>query len=120
MSDHHHFIFSMMKTKLALEEPKRLVYHNFKGFDNEYFEEELLLKFDLNNKDYAVFEDTIVNVLNKHAPTKKKKIRGNHKPHISKTFRLAIMKRSRLKNKANRTQLPRDKQSYKKTMKFSD
>ena len=30
------------------------------------------------------------------------------------------MKRSRLKNKANRTQLPRDKQSYKKTMKFSD
>ena len=30
------------------------------------------------------------------------------------------MKCSRLKNKANKTQLPRDKQSYKKTMKFSD
>ena len=74
MSDHHHFIFSMMKTKLALEQPKRLVYRNFKGFDNDYFEEELSSKFDLNNKDYAVFEDNFVNVLNKHAPTKKKKL----------------------------------------------
>ena len=41
LSDHHHLIFSMMKTKLALEETKRLVYRNFKNFSNDYFEEEL-------------------------------------------------------------------------------
>ena len=34
LSDHHYLIFSMMKTKLALEEPKRLVY--FKSFSNDY------------------------------------------------------------------------------------
>ena len=39
---------------------------------------------------------------------------GNHKPHVSKTLRLAIMKHYRLKNKANKTQLPSDKQNYKK------
>ena len=85
-----------MKTKLALEEPKRPVYSNFKSFNNNYFEEELSSKLDLNNKDYAVLEDNFVNVLNKHAPKKTNIFRDNHKPHISKTLRLAIMKRSRL------------------------
>ena len=39
---------------------------------------------------------------------------GNHKPHVSKSLRLAVMKRSRSKNKANKTQLPRNKQNYRK------
>ena len=99
LSDHHHLIFSMMKTKLALEETKRLVYRNFKNFSNDYFEEELSSKLDLNNKDYAVSEDNFVNVLNKHAPKKTKIFRGNHKLHVFKTLRLVIMKRSRLKKK---------------------
>ena len=37
LSDHHQLIFSMIKTELALEEPKRLLYRNFKSFNNEYF-----------------------------------------------------------------------------------
>ena len=32
---------------------------------------------------------------------------GNHKQQVFKTFRVAIMKRSCLKDKANNTQLPR-------------
>ena len=114
LSDHHLLIFSMMKTKLALEEPKRLVYRNFKSFNGDYIVEDLSSQFDLNNKDNAVFEDNFIYVLNKHAPKKKKILRGNHKPHVSITLRLAIIKRSRLKNKFNKTQLPSDKQSYKK------
>ena len=34
----------MMKTKLTLEEPKRLVYRNFKSFNDDYLEEELSSK----------------------------------------------------------------------------
>ena len=34
-------------------------------------------------------------------------LRGNHKPHVDKNLRKAIMKRSKLKNKANRTK-PQD------------
>ena len=114
LSDHHLLIFSMMKTKLALEEPKRLVYRNFKSFNGDYLEEDLLSQFDLNSKDNAVFEENFIYVLNKHAPKNTKNLRGNHKPHVSITLRLAILKRSCLKNKFNKTQLPSDKQSYKK------
>ena len=86
---------------------------NFKSFNNEYFEEELSSKLDVIKKDYMIFKDNFVNVIIKRAPKKTKKFRGNHKPHVFKSLRLAIMKHSRLKNKANKTQLPSDKQNYK-------
>ena len=44
--------------------------------------------------------------LDKHAPKKTKIFRGNHKPHINKTLRKAIMKCSQPKNKANKTKDP--------------
>ena len=99
-----------MKTKLALEEPKILVYSNFKSFNNDYFEEELSSRLHVNNKDYAAFEDNLVNFFNKHAPKKTKIFRDKNKAHVSKTLRLVIMNRSCLKNKASKTQLPSDKQ----------
>ena len=42
-------------------------------------------------------------VLNKYAPKKKKVIRGNHKQHLIKELREAVMLRSRLTNKAKKT-----------------
>ena len=53
-------------------------------------------------------------MLNTHAPQKVKILRGNHKPHSNKNLRKAIMKRSRLKNKANRSKGPVDIANYKK------
>ena len=51
--------------------------------------------------------------LDKHAPNKTKIFRGNHN-HINKTLRKAIMKRSQLKNKANKMKDPKDILKYKK------
>ena len=51
---------------------------------------------------------SFVNVLDAHAPRKTKVLRGNQKPHVDKNLRKAIMKRSKLKNKANRTKLQDD------------
>ena len=53
-------------------------------------------------------------VPNSHAPKKVKVLRGNHKPHLNKKLRKAIMERSRLKNKANKSKQPTDIASYKK------
>ena len=52
--------------------------------------------------------------LNKHAPKKSKLFRGNHKPHINKTLKKAIMKHSQSKNKVNKTKDPKDILKYKK------
>ena len=60
------------------------------------------------------FEKTFVNVLDSHAPKKITFLRGNQKPHVDKNLRKAIMKLSKLKNKANRTKLQNDIAKYKK------
>ena len=63
-------------------------------------------------KHYENFEKIFVNVLDAHAP--RKVLRVNQKPHVDKNFRKAIMKHSKLKNKANRTKLQDDIAKYKK------
>ena len=64
--------------------------------------------------DYSGFEKKIIDTLNKHAPKKIKTFRGNQKPHINKTLGKAIMERSQLKNKANKTRNATDTLNYKK------
>ena len=59
-------------------------------------------------------KSAFITALEKHAPKKKKWLRGNNKPHITKPLRQAIMKRSKLKNKANKTKLLIDNRNYKK------
>ena len=67
-----------------------------------------------SDRSYEEFDRKFTTVLNKHAPKKKKWLRGNQKPHINKTLRHEIMKRSKLKNIANKTKSRSDIKNYKK------
>ena len=48
----------------------------------------------------------LVKTSNIHIPKKTKVFRGNHKPHINKFLRKAIMKKPQLKNKESKTKDP--------------
>ena len=94
ISDHHHLIFLIMKTKFASEEPKKFVYRDYKTFSHENFKNDLLSKTVDENVDYSKFEKGLIDTLSKHAPKKTNLLRGNQKPHINKVLCSAIMKRS--------------------------
>ena len=74
-SDHHHMIYTILKTKFEKFEPKKLIYRNFNQFDSDQF------KLDICNS---------MSDVTAHAAFKK---------HVSKNLRKQIMVRSRLKNK---------------------
>ena len=93
-SDHYCLISSMMKTTFEEEEYKVLVYRDYTNFN---FSQKS--KFHHNNVTFISFENNFVNVLNEQAPKKSKVFRGNQKPHLNKSLRAAIIKRSRLKIK---------------------
>ena len=63
---------------------------------------------------FTSFEKNFVNVLNQQAPKKSKVLRCNQMPHLKKSLRAAIMKRSRLKIKVDKSQLQADLSKYKK------
>ena len=70
ISDHHHLIFSIMKTAYASEEPKKCVYPDNKIFSHEIFKNDLMPKTVDENVDYSNFEKEFIDTLNKHAPKK--------------------------------------------------
>ena len=104
-----------MKTTFVSEEPKKFVYRDYKTFSHENLKNDLLSKtVDENATTQNSREREFIDTLNKHAPQKNKLFRGNQKPHVNKVLRSAIMKRSLLKNKANKTHKAVDVFNYKK------
>ena len=57
-------------------------------------------------------------MLNKHAPLRKKLLRANHAPYITKTLRKAIMRRSQLETKYLKTKTQTDLKLYRKHINF--
>ena len=95
LSDHHHVIYSMLKTNFQKEDSKHLIYRDYKKFNNKYFQNDLKYGLSKCPKNYESFENVFVTVLHRHAPRKTKILHGNQKPHVDKNHRKAIMKRSR-------------------------
>ena len=60
---------------------------------------------DPSTTDYAIFKDTIINSLNRHAPLKRKYLRANHLTFITKELSKAITQRSKLRNLYLETEL---------------
>ena len=68
---------------------------------------------------YETFEEELLKVLNKHALLKKKLIRENYAPYITKNLHKAIMKRSQLENQYISNSTVENMNKYKKHKKFS-
>ena len=67
-------------------------------------------RFDTN--DIKSFKETILSVFNKYAPIKKKYIRANEAPFMTKNLHKEIMKRSRLRNKYLKSKSLTDRKNY--------
>ena len=77
--------------------PKIIAYRDYKNFDNAKFRYDIVTAtFNMDN--FGMYKSTIFNIFNHHVPIKKKYIRANEAPFMSKELHKAIMKRSRLRN----------------------
>ena len=68
--------------------------------------------------EYSNFQNISNQVLNNHAPTKKKTVRFNNSPFMIKTLKKAIMHRSRLKNIYIRKRNNKNWENYRKQRNF--
>ena len=108
ISDHHHIALTSLRLQYIQGNPKTKFYRDYKSFNFESFNNELneLLKSE-KEINYSLFENIFLQVLNAHAPVKKKIQRFNNKPFMTKQLRKAIMHRSRLKNIFNKNRTPK-------------
>ena len=100
-SDFHKLTITVLKTEFIKGDPIYIHYRDYKNYNPFDFTHELYQK--LNNDvrcfhDYDIFHSILSEVLDKHAPIKKKTLRANHSPFMTKSLRKMIMHRSRCKN----------------------
>ena len=106
-----------MKASFQKMKPKIITYRSYKLFSNELYKEDLV--FELSNESFRFNKlkrvlEICEKILNRHAPRKKKFIRGNHSPFMNKKLSRAIMKRNRLRNKFLRNKNPENRDNFNK------
>ena len=104
-SYHHKLITSFSRSHFERTPPKKVEYRNYKKFDVTNFLRNLDQKiiqcemYKYNNDMYSIFSDVFRSVLDRFAPLKRKMIRGNQGPFMTKQLSKAIMNRSKLRNR---------------------
>ena len=103
-SDCHKMIVSLFRVFFKRLPAKVIEYRNYKTFDHSKFlrnlDQELIKSNSYNDEQqYDIFISIFRKVIDKHAPLKMKKLRGNQAKFMTKELRKAIMDRSRFKNK---------------------
>ena len=112
ISDHHRLVYTMFKSTFKKLQPKKLIYRSFKNFSPDAFSNHL--ESELKGcKNLSIFDSTLTNVLNFHAPLKTKLLKGNNKPFVTKELRKAIMLRSHLKRISERLKTEEAFKQYK-------
>ena len=110
-------IVTVLKTTFEKAKLKVITYRSFKNFNSENFNK--CLGRSLSNcKNCSEYEGRFLEVFNMHAPLKKKVVRANEVPYMTKALRKAFADRSRLENKYYKNRSVENLRAYKKQKNF--
>ena len=79
LSDHHHLIYSVMKTIFKSGEPEKLIYRDYSHFSSKCFRVAFMFRVCQEKHGNSDFEKHFMATLNKYTPKKIKKFRGSQK-----------------------------------------
>ena len=117
LSDFHSMIMTVLKDGYIKRSPKIVMYRDYRNFDVQSFRkglQENLGAHQNSHFDYSAFESVVETVLNRHAPLKKKYVRANDGPFMTKALRKAIMLRTQLRNKYNKERTQSNLNTFRK------
>ena len=98
LSDFHAMVETTLKGSFHKKGPKTVTYRDYSKFNSIVFREMVGKELDSNSlmkQIFNIFYSTIKKILNRQAPLKKKYLRMNDGPYMTKELRKAIMTRAR-------------------------
>jgi exonuclease III len=122
LSDFHRLTLTVLKTFFQKSEPRKIIYRNYRNFNNDLFKSELvkeLSRINIQPGQFDLFKSTTLSLLDNYAPLRTKYVRYNQSPFMNKELSKAIMTRSRLLNKFQKTGLLNDRNAYNKQRNYS-
>ena len=85
--------------------PKEIHYRDYKTFNVDGFKTELRPNLSTSSINHKSFEQPLLALLDKHVLYKRKRIRANQFPHMTKSLRKAILKIFQLKTNYLKTNI---------------
>ena len=95
LSDFHLLTVTKFKMSFQKCKPRIITYRNYKNYDNDIFRSESQTFCSLNETDLGLVKESAFCIFNKHAPIRKKYLRANETPFMTKELHYAFMKRSK-------------------------
>ena len=119
LGDHQKFLCTFLKSCYDRLKPKIVYYRNYKKFNEANFLNDVKncdfsLKTDEPNENYDFLTNTFINIVNNHAPLKKKFIRGNQAPFMTRNLRKEIHTKSSFRNEFCKNPTKENEKLYKK------
>ena len=106
LSDHHCMVSTLLRCHYEKLPPKNFVYRDKKNFNQINFVNDIknIPISELNRfaNPFTGYETLFKCIVDRHCPTKTRKVRGNDKPFMTKELSNAMKKRSRIINKYNK------------------
>ena len=123
LSDFHKMVVAVMKIHFPKMKPRVIRYQKDKTFNNDAFVNTLRHELTkqkklLDKKGLDAFSEICSDVLDKHAPQRKRYLRSNHKPFMNKEISKAIVTRTRLRNRFLKNRSNRNRDLFRKQTKF--
>ena len=104
LSDCHKMVITSFRSFFSRAPPRDIIYRSYQKFNSQNFLDDL--NSNLNQAEnssgivsYEKLTQIFKQTIQTHAPLKKRRIRGNQAPFMTKELSKQIMKRSRYKNK---------------------
>ena len=116
-SDFHKMTVTVLKTEFVKTDPVQINYRDYKKFNISIFNGDLRDKINsdvTSTSNYNRFQNIRREVLDNHAPLKKKYVRVNNSPFMTKSLWKMIMNRSRSKNKYFKNKTAENWEKYRK------
>ena len=119
LSDFHRLISKFLRSQCCRLKPKKIYYRNFKYLNEKNFLQKIknidfIFNSDNPNENYELITKVFSNIVEKHAPLKKKFLKGNQALLMTKEFHKTIYNRSRLRNKFCKIPSEEKEKLYKK------
>ena len=113
LSGFHKMSSTVTRAHFVKQTPKVVYYRDYKKLSNELFRNDILQAQTLTEIKENV-QTIIANIFNEHAPLKKRYVRANQAPFMTKKLSKEIMTRSRLSNKFLKTKTDPNRKAYNK------
>ena len=119
VSDCHKCISTFLKVQTVRKKTKIISYRSLKNLKQEAFLADLsmIIKsicYDTSDTAINSLSNILIELLDRHAPIKRKFVRGNHSRFMNKELSKAIMKRSKLKSRYLKNKTPANREDFKK------